>query len=85
MWNVTSGTRLSTYAIAGDPGTGVVCINGAAAHLVSPGDLVIVATFTELEDADARKHQPRVVLVDSKNRIVQRDATEIAGPRRRLT
>jgi len=60
-----------------------VCINGAAAHLVSPGDLVIVATFTDLDEAEARRHQPRVVLVDSKNRIVEARATEIPGPKRR--
>ena len=83
VWNVTRGTRLSTYAIAGDLGSGVVCINGAAAHLVSPGDLVIIATFTDLDDAEARKHKPRVVLVDKENRIVQPDATEVPGPKRR--
>jgi aspartate 1-decarboxylase len=83
VWNVTRGTRLSTYAIAGEIGSGVVCINGAAAHLVSPGDLVIIATFAEMDEADARKHRPRVVLVDAKNRIVQADATEVPGPKRR--
>jgi aspartate 1-decarboxylase len=83
VWNVTRGTRLQTYAIAGDVGSGVVCINGAAAHLVSPGDLVIIATFTELDEAEARKHRPRVVLVDDKNRIVQPDAVEVPGPKRR--
>ena len=83
VWNVTRGTRLQTYAIAGEPHSGVVCINGAAAHLVSPGDLVIVATFTELDEAEARRHRPRVVLVDAKNRIVQPDAIEVPGPKRR--
>jgi aspartate 1-decarboxylase len=83
VWNVTRGTRLQTYAILGEPNSGVVCINGAAAHLVSPGDLVIIATFTELDEAEARRHKPRVVLVDEKNRILQPDATEVPGPRRR--
>ncbi len=83
VWNVTRGTRLSTYAILGEAGSGVVCINGAAAHLVSPGDLVIVATFTDLDEAEARKHRPKVVLVDAHNRIVDADAAEIAGPKRR--
>src|SRR5881398_142194 len=46
VWNVTSGTRLRTYAMAGEAGSGVVCINGAAAHLAKPGDIVIIATFT---------------------------------------
>lgn len=70
VWNITRGTRLTTYALAGEPGSGVVCINGAGAHLMHPGDLVIVATFTEMDDAAARVHQPRVVLVDPKNRLL---------------
>ena len=83
VWNVTRGTRLLTYAMVGDAGSGVVCINGAAAHLAQPGDIVIVATFTEMEDAAARNYQPRIVLVDDKNRIRQRGVGEVAGPLRR--
>jgi aspartate 1-decarboxylase len=84
IWNVTRGTRLVTYALTGARGSGVVCINGAAAHLNKPGDMVILATFAELEEAEARTFVPKVVLVDSKNRIVERDATEVAGPARRV-
>jgi aspartate 1-decarboxylase len=69
VWNVTRGTRLTTYAIAGPPGSGMVCVNGAGAHLVQPGDLVIVATFTEMDEAAARAHEPLVVLVDEHNRV----------------
>jgi aspartate 1-decarboxylase len=83
VWNVTRGTRLTTYAMRGEAGSGVVCINGAAAHLVAPGDQVIIATFTDLDEAEARRHRPRVVLLDEKNRIRQKDAVEIAGPARR--
>jgi aspartate 1-decarboxylase len=83
VWNVTQGTRLWTYAMSGERGSGVVCINGAAAHLATPGDLVIVATFTELEDEAARRHVPKVVLVDEKNRIRDLEMVEIAGPDRR--
>jgi aspartate 1-decarboxylase len=83
VWNVTRGTRLETYAIAGEPGSGVICINGAAAHLNKPGDLVILATFAQLEADEARRHRPTVVLVDRWNRIVHPDAEEIAGPARR--
>jgi aspartate 1-decarboxylase len=82
VWNVTRGTRLITYAIAGEPGSGVVCVNGAAAHLARPGDLIIVATFAQLNDAAARGHRPRVVFVDERNRITHA-AEEVAGPRRR--
>jgi aspartate 1-decarboxylase len=83
VWNVTRGTRLSTYAMHGEPGSGVICINGAAAHLVAPGELVIIATFTDMEDAEARSHRPKVVLVDAQNRIVNPAAVEVAGPARR--
>jgi aspartate 1-decarboxylase len=69
VWDVTCGSRLITYAMEGEPGSGVVCVNGAGAHLIHPGDLVIVAAFTELEDPVARSHRPRIVLVDGKNRI----------------
>jgi aspartate 1-decarboxylase len=69
IWDVTNGARLSTYAISGPRGSGAICINGAAAHLVSPGDIVILATFVELEDAEARAHEPTVVFVDAGNRV----------------
>ena len=85
IWNVTRGTRLQTYALKGPRGSGVVCINGAAAHLNEPGDLVILATFAELDEAEARGHVPTVVLVDAKNRVVAADAIEVAGPARRVT
>ncbi len=85
VWNITRGTRLQTYAIRGERGSGVICINGAAAHLNKPGDLVILATFAEMEDAEARTHAPKVVLVDAKNRIVAKDVAEIAGPKRRIS
>ena len=85
IWNITRGTRLQTYAIKGERGSGVICINGAAAHLNKPGDLVILATFAELEESEARSHAPRVVLVDRANRIVAKDAVEVPGPARRVT
>src|SRR3954471_18547043 len=83
VWNVTRGTRLRTYAMAGPPGAGVVCVNGAAAHLAQPGDLIIVATFTQVDDAAARSHRPRLVLLDPGNRVRQVGTEELAGPARR--
>lgn len=83
IWNVTRGSRLTTYALPGDRGSGVVCVNGAAAHLCRPGDLVIIATFAQVAEADARQHWPTVVLVDEQNRIKQFRLQEIPGPRRR--
>lgn len=84
IWNITRGTRLQTYAIKGQRGSGVICINGAAAHLNKPGDMVILATFAELEESEARAFVPKVVLVDGQNKIVVKDAVEIAGPDRRV-
>ncbi|MFY2559641.1 aspartate 1-decarboxylase [Corallococcus terminator] len=84
IWNVTQGTRLETYALEGEPGSGVICINGAAAHLNKPGDLVIIATFAEVEEAEARAWKPKVVFVDAQNRIVPGQTEEIPGPARRL-
>ena len=68
--DVTNGARLTTYAIAGEPGSGQVCINGAAAHLVHPGDIVILIAYGQLADAEARTYEPHVVLVDEDNRVM---------------
>ncbi len=82
VWNVTRGTRLQTYALKGERGSGVVCINGAAAHLNEPGDLVILATFADMEESEARGWKPTVVLVDAHNHIANGNAVEVAGPQR---
>jgi aspartate 1-decarboxylase len=66
--DVTNGARLETYVIEGERGTGVVGINGAAAHLVFPDDLVIIISYVSLADTEARSYRPRVVFVDSANR-----------------
>jgi aspartate 1-decarboxylase len=70
IWDVNNGSRLETYAIEGERGSGVVCVNGAAARLVAPNDLVIIASFVDLDDAEARVHQPRLVYVDERNRML---------------
>lgn len=69
VWDVTNGTRLVTYALEGPRGSGVICVNGAGAHLINTGDIVIIATFAEFEDAESRKHQPRVVFIGGKNEV----------------
>ncbi len=69
VWNVTNGNRFETYTVEGEPDSGVICVNGAAAHLVSPGDLIIIAAFTWLDEEAARVHEPKVVFVDEQNRI----------------
>ncbi|MFF2650151.1 aspartate 1-decarboxylase [Streptomyces sp. NPDC058045] len=68
--DISNGARLETYVIEGERGSGVVGINGAAAHLVHPGDLVIIISYAQVEDAEARRLRPRVVHVDGGNRIV---------------
>ncbi len=69
VWNVTNGSRFETYAIEGERGSGVVCVNGAAARLVAPRDMVIVASFVSMDAEEARQHEPKLVFVDEKNRI----------------
>ncbi len=68
VYNVTRGTRLATYLIAGPRGQGDCCINGAAAHLCKPGDRVIIAAYADLEDHEVETHRPKVVLVRGDNR-----------------
>jgi aspartate 1-decarboxylase len=76
--DITNGARIETYVIPGERGSGVIGINGAAAHLVHPGDLVIIISYAVLTDAEARALQPRIVHVDERNRIVKlgNDAAE---------
>ncbi|WP_426367450.1 aspartate 1-decarboxylase [Streptomyces sp. E-08] len=69
--DIDNGARLETYVIEGERGSGVIGINGAAAHLVHPGDLVILISYAQVEDAEARTFVPRVVHVDGDNRIVE--------------
>jgi aspartate 1-decarboxylase len=68
--DVTNGARLETYVIEGERGSGVIGINGAAAHLVHPGDLVILISYAQIENSLAAAYQPRIVHVDAANRIV---------------
>jgi aspartate 1-decarboxylase len=68
--DVTNGNRLTTYVIEGKAGSGQICINGAAAHLVQPGDIAIILSYAQMDEAQARRFVPRVVFVDHDNRIV---------------
>ncbi|MEE4596008.1 aspartate 1-decarboxylase [Streptomyces sp. DSM 41524] len=76
--DITNGARLETYVIEGRRGSGAIGINGAAAHLVHPGDLVILISYVQVEDAEAKRLSPQIVHVDQDNRIVEfgSDATE---------
>jgi aspartate 1-decarboxylase len=81
IWDVTNGERLETYAVPGPRGSRVVCVNGAAAHKIHPGDLIIISAFAWMTESAARRHEPKVVFVDEENRVkdVRR---EVPGPTR---
>lgn len=70
VWDVTNGARLVTYALAGERGSGTIQVNGGGAHLIKKGDIIIIATFTELKTRDAKKYKPTVVLVDESNKAI---------------
>lgn len=78
--DVTNGARLETYTIAGPRGSGVIGVNGAAAHLVDPGDLVILVAYAQVTTEEARALQPRVVFVDEDNRVVESDSDPAGAP-----
>jgi aspartate 1-decarboxylase len=78
IWDVDNGSRFETYAIEGERGSGVICINGAAARMVAPRDLVIIASFVSMANAEALRHEPKLVFVDDNNRILP-TRKEVAG------
>ncbi|MEX2982714.1 aspartate 1-decarboxylase [Streptomyces sp. C36] len=78
--DINNGARLSTYVIEGPRGTGVIGINGAAARLISPGDLVIVIAYGSMDDAEARTFEPRVVFVDEHNAVAHLGGDPAAVP-----
>ncbi len=79
VWNVTRGSRLETYAITGRSGSSDVCANGAAAHLIHPGDKVIIATYAFVPVDQTATHRPRLIFVDEQNRI-KHQGPEVPGP-----
>ena len=70
-WNVNNGERFVTYALRAEEGSGIISVNGSAAHRAQPGDLLIIAAFVSLSEAEAVLHKPRLVYVDADNRIVR--------------
>jgi aspartate 1-decarboxylase len=80
IWNVTRGTRLVTYALEGPRGSRAIAVNGAAAHLNKPGDLVILATFADMSPEEARDYRPTVVRVDARNNPTGDMSLEKPGP-----
>tara|TARA_R110002049_G_scaffold50370_2_gene142954 strand:+ start:7533 stop:7949 length:417 start_codon:yes stop_codon:yes gene_type:complete len=82
VWNITRGSRLETYTIAGTPGSNDICANGAAAHLIQPGDRVILATFALIPAEEVHNHRAKLVFVDANNQIAH-VGPELAGPQTR--
>ena len=82
VWNISNGNRFETYVIRGEAQTSTICVNGAAAHLVKPNDLVIIAAFTDVPENKCRSFVPKVVFVDERNQVMHL-SKEIAGPRLR--
>ncbi len=77
--NNNNGARFETYVIKGERNSGVVCLNGAAARLVQPGDIVIILSYAVMEDKEAQEYQPIAVFVDGKNKITEVSKGEIHG------
>ena len=71
VYDITNGNRLATYAIKGEAGSGVICLNGAAAQLINVGDLVIICSYADYTEEERLHHKPPVVLVDADNRVCQ--------------
>jgi aspartate 1-decarboxylase len=71
VWNLTNGTRLITYAIPGEKGSGTICLNGAGAHLNQKGDKVIIASFTIISKEELKDFKPKIILLDSRNKVDQ--------------
>lgn len=77
--DVENGNRFETYTIAGEPGSGMICLNGAAARQVAVGDHIIIMCYAQMTPEEARTHRPRVVFVDAENAIVQISSYEKHG------
>ncbi|HBI02472.1 MAG TPA: aspartate 1-decarboxylase [Paenibacillaceae bacterium] len=75
--NNNNGARLETYVIEGEPGSGIICLNGAAARLVQPGDQVIIIAYGMMSEAEAKNYQPKVVIMEDNNKIAQVMGEEI--------
>jgi len=71
IYDITNGARLTTYVIRGEPGSGAIGINGAAAHLVRPGDRVIIANYAEYDEQEVSRHRAKILVLDEKNRPLE--------------
>ncbi len=72
IWDVTNGSRITTYAIEGERGSGIICVNGAGAHLVQKGHIIIIATFGQYQPQELHDYHPVIILVNENNRIKEK-------------
>lgn len=77
--DINNGNRLETYVIAGEENSGVICLNGAAARCVQPGDKVIIMAYVQMEENEAKSHKPSVIIVDESNKYIETQTAEIHG------
>lgn len=82
VWNVTNGNRLETYVITGETDSRDICVNGAAAHLMNPGDTVIIGCFMYLAEEELANFEPKLVFLDEQNNVKD-IRKEVPGPKRR--
>jgi len=75
IYNITNGQRFVTYAIRAEKGSGIISVNGAAAHCANPGDLVIICAYGQYDDVEAARHSPRLIYVDQSNNITHSAGT----------
>ena len=68
--DINNGSRFETYTISGEPGSGVICLNGAAARLVQPGDKIILMAYAQMDEEEAKNHEPKVVFIGDDNKII---------------
>lgn len=75
IYNVTNGERLSTYTILAEPGSGIISVNGAAAHKANPGDKLVIASYIDVPKDQIKKHSPTLVYLDENNKIIKKTAS----------
>jgi len=75
IYNVTNGERFSTYTILAEPGSGIISVNGAAAHKANPGDKLVIATYIDVQEDQIKKHSPILVYLDANNKIIKKTAS----------
>ncbi len=79
--NLHNGTRVETYVMEGEPGSGIICMNGAAARWAQVGDRVIIISYALLSDGEIKKHRPKVIFVDDRNKVKKIDKSEARNPK----